>query len=61
MYAIESIILSMRLVDPQIIDIDYGILHDSFLMEIDADIKGTNNAQSFVEHNNINRSKFKVL
>ena len=61
MYAIESIILGMRQFDPQIIDIDYARSHDNFLLEIDADIKGINNAKSFVTHNNIKRNKFRLL
>lgn len=61
MYAIESIILGMRQFDPQIIDIDYARSHDHFLLEIDADIKGINNAQSFVKYNDINRNKFRLL
>lgn len=55
MYDIEAIILAMRQIDPKIIDIDYRKLHDYFLMEIDADIKGINNAKSFVSHNGVAR------
>lgn len=61
MYDIEKIILSMQHIDKEIIDIKYEEVHDSFLIEIDADIKGVNNARATVEHCNISRNKSRLL
>ena len=53
MYAIEELIIKMNKFDPDIIDFDYYEKHDNFLLEIDADIKGNNNARSFIKHHKI--------
>lgn len=54
MYSIESIIIMMSAVDSQILDLDYSKSHDNFLLEIDADIKGVNNAKEFVRNYGLN-------
>ena len=53
MYAIEELIIKMNKFDPDIIDFNYYEKHDNFLLEIDADIKGNNNARSFIKHHEI--------
>lgn len=55
MYDIETIIMMMRKFDSQVFDLDYKKMHDNFLLEIDADIKGVNNAKGFVKHYGIER------
>lgn len=53
MYAIEELILKTKQFDPDVIDFDYYKKHDNFLLEIDADIKGNNNARSFIKYHKI--------
>lgn len=53
MYAIEELILKIKQFDPDVIDFDYYKKHDTFLLEIDADIKGNNNAISFIKYHGI--------
>lgn len=55
MYAIEEMIIKINQFDSDIIDFDYKKKHDNFLLEIDADIKGNNNAISFIKHHGITR------
>lgn len=53
MYAIEKLILKIKQSDPDVIDFDYYKKHDNFLLEIDADIKGKNNAVGFIKYHGI--------
>lgn len=53
MYAMEQVIINTSHFDPSVMSFDYHKKHDSFLLEIDADKKGSNNARSFVGHHNI--------
>lgn len=55
MYDIETIIMRIRGYDSQLFDLDYKKMHDIFLLEIDADIKGINNAKEFIKHYGIER------
>jgi hypothetical protein len=54
MYGIESFIIKHRNDCPELMEFDYKKFHDNFLLEIDADIKGVNNAIAFSRAWNFN-------
>ena len=53
MYSIERFIIMFRNLVPELMEVDYRKFHDNFLLEIDADIKGVNNAIAFSKAYNI--------
>lgn len=58
-YSIERFIILFRNYAPELMEIDYKKFHDNFLLEIDADTKGVNNAIAFSRGNGISSINFK--
>ena len=58
-YSIERFIILFRNYAPELMEIDYKKFHDNFLLEIDADTKGVNNAIAFSRGTGISSINFK--